>query len=115
MYYNGSMYNTLDISKYPHDLRNSISFTLKITTNNFSPIYSVDDILLVTTKHRPEYYDIVIYTNKSGKLFIRKYTELGLEPINGFGDIIPIKDLSNYIPLGVVLKVAREFDIEQYR
>lgn len=61
MYYNGSMYNTLDISEYPRDLRNSINFALKITTNNFSPIYSVNDILLVTTKHRPEYYDIVIY------------------------------------------------------
>lgn len=115
MYYNGSTYDTLDISEYPRDLRDSISFALKITTNNFSPIYSVNDILLVTTKHRPEYYDIIIYINKSGKLFIRKYTELSLESINGFGNIILTKDISNYTPLGVILKVVREFDIEQYR
>lgn len=115
MYYNGSSYEILDTTAYPESLKRDCNFALKITTNNFEPICFVNDVILFTTKYIPRYYDVVLYVNSSGKLFIRRYTELGLEPINRFGDIILTNEINDYTPLGVVLKVVREFDIERYR
>ena len=57
----------------------------------------------------------MLYIDNDGKIYIRRYLEYGLEAINGFGKNIPIKEIRNYTALGVILKVVKEFDIEQYR
>ena len=53
--------------------------------------------------------------NDEGRLFLRKLTPFGLEPINRFGKKIGANEIKNYTTLGKVIKVAKEFNIEQYR
>lgn len=115
MYYDGNIYETMDITNYPDNLINDTSFGLKIMTDNYEPIYHKNDILLLSTNNKPKPSDIVLYINNSGKIFIRRLTNLGLEPIDDFGEIIPIKESRNYTPLGIVLKTVKLFDVEQYR
>lgn len=115
MYYDGNIYESLDISNYPIYIKKETSFALKIQTSYLQPIYFPNDILLISTNHNPKHHDIVLYANNSGKVFIRKYTDMGLEPLTNFGEIIPSKELLNFTPLGVIIRTVNEFDIEQYR
>lgn len=115
MYYDNSTFEDLDISEYPRDLKILIDFGIRIITHGYEPVYYPNDILLFSHSKLPEYHDIVLYVDNSGKIYIRKYLEYGLEAINGFGGNISSSELKNYTALGVALKVAKEFDIEQYR
>lgn len=115
MYYDANIIDNLDITDYPSALKKIIDFGIRIQTENYEPIYHPNDILLFSKKNNPRYHDIVAYVNINGQIYIRKYTELGLIPINGYGEIIPTKNLDQYTPLGVVVKTVTEFDIEQYR
>ena len=115
MYYNGNIYEGLDISGYPINLIRDTTFGLLIQTEYYEPIYHPNDILLLSVNHNPRFYDIVLYINNNGRIFIRQYTDLGLIPIGKFGEIIPVSEMKNYTALGVVIKTVNEFDIEQYR
>ena len=115
MYYDGNLFDSLDITDYPISLKKESSFGLKIVTTFYEPIYYPNDILLLSAKAHPILNDIVLYINKNGKIYIRKYTELGLEPLGSLGDLIPVREISNYTALGIVLKRINEFDVEQYR
>lgn len=115
MFYDSSTTENLDISEYPNALKENIAFALKIVSNHFEPIYYPNDILLFSRKHLPEYGDITFYIDNDQKIYIRKYTEQGLEPINDFGKIIPLNQYSHFRSMGVMLRVVKEFDIEQYR
>ncbi len=115
MYYDGNLIDSLDITNYPPPLKREISFGIKIATNYYEPIYYTNDILLLSTKNAPILNDIVFYINNYGKIFIRRYTKLGLEPVGSFNDLIPSCEITNYTALGVVVKTVNEFDIEQYR
>lgn len=106
---------TLDISEYPVILQEEADFGLKILSDFFEPVYFLNDILICSCKRRPEYNDIVIYFDKNGRLYIRKYFETHLEPLNGFGERIPSNRYDEFKAKGVVLRVVREFNIEQYR
>lgn len=113
----GASYQTeiLDISEYPGVLREDADFGLKILSDHFEPIYFLNDILICSCKRPPEYNDIVLYVDKNGKLYIRKYFETHLEPLNGFGERIPSNRYDEFTAKGVVLRVVKEFNIEQYR
>lgn len=114
--YGGNHYvETLDISEYPSVLKEEADFGLKILSDHFEPIYFLNDILICSCKRPPEYNDIVIYFDKNGRLYIRKYFETHLEPLNGFGERIPSNRYDEFTAKGVVLRVVREFNIEQYR
>ncbi|MGN0152813.1 MAG: helix-turn-helix domain-containing protein [Lachnospiraceae bacterium] len=115
MFYDSSSLETLDISEYPQSLKNNTDFGIRIKSFNYEPIYYPNDILLISHRHLPEYNDTVLYIDNSGKIYIRIYSIHGLVPVNDFGKIIPIKEKNNYKALGIVLRVVKEFDIEQYR
>lgn len=114
-YYDNTSFETLDITEYPLSLKNATTFGIKILSANFEPLYYMNDILLLSQNRPPEYNDVVLYLDKEGKIYIRKYTTSGLIPINHFGKRIPPGEIHNYSATGVVLKVVKEFNIEQYR
>lgn len=114
-FYDNSRFETLNITQYPNELKNKISFGLKLTTSHFEPVYFINDILLFSQDSAPERNDIVLAINNAGRIFLRKLTPFGLEPINRFGEKIPTNEINNYTMLGKVLKVSKEFNIEQYR
>ena len=115
LFYDNSRFETLDITNYPKELKERIDFGLKITSAHFEPIYFTNDILLFSRHNPPIRNDVVLCINEAGRLFLRKMTPFGLDPINRFGKKIPANEINNYTILGVVLKVAKEFNIEQYR
>ncbi len=114
-YYDNSIITSHDISNYPEELRKRINIGIKISNRYYEPVYFIDDILLLSTEKKPEYNDIVVYQSNDGKLYLRRYTSSGLEPIDQFGKMILTQNQDAYTPLGVVIKVAKEFNIEQYR
>lgn len=114
-YYDNSIITGHDISDYPEELRKRINLGIKISNRYYEPVYFIDDILLLSTEKKPEYNDIVVYQSNDGKLYVRRYTASGLEPIDQFGKMILTKNQDSYTPVGVVIKVAKEFNIEQYR
>lgn len=115
IFYDNSRFETLDITNYPQALKNKLAFGVKMTSSHFEPVYFMNDILLLSLENAPEVNDIVLTVNNEGRIFLRKLTPFGLEPINRFGKKIPTNELNNYTTLGVVIKVAKEFNIEQYR
>ena len=115
MYYDGNTYESLDISNYPIKLINEVNYGIKIQTDYFEPIYYTNDIILISSCKSPNKSDIVIYINNIGKIFIRQLTDFGLEPIGNFGEIIPLREIKNYTPLGIIIKTVREYDIEFFR
>lgn len=115
IFYDNSRFESLDITNYPQELKNKLAFGMKIISPHFEPIYFMNDILLLSLDSAPEVNDIVLSVNDEGRMFLRKLTPFGLEPINRFGKKIPTNELINYTTLGVVIKVAKEFNIEQYR
>ena len=115
MYGRGHTTEKLDITDYPSVLREDADFGLKILSDYFEPIYFLNDILICSCKRPPEYNDIVLYFDMNGRLFLRKYLETHLEPLNGFGERIPSSRFSEFTAKGVILRVVKEFDIEQYR
>lgn len=114
-FYDTSSFETLDISAYPNSLKNTVDFGFKILSDKFRPLYDKNDILLLSKRQTPEHDDIVLYVDRDGKIFLRKYTSIGLEPLNRLGTIIPPNILYQYTPIGVVVKVVKEFNLEQYR
>lgn len=115
MHYDCFLSESLDISEYPPSIKNNTDLGIKIITRNYEPVYHPNDILLLSQKRMPEYNDIVLYIDNEGRLYIRTYTENYLLSINGFGKRIPTKDFKKYKAMGVVLKVVKEFNIENYR
>ena len=115
IFYDNSRFETLDITDYPKELKNEIAFGLKILSSHFEPVYFMNDILLLSHHNAPEVNDIVLCVNNEGRMFLRKLTPFGLEPVNRFGSKIPANEIHNYTYIGVLLKVAKEFNIEQYR
>lgn len=115
MYGGSYVIDHLDISGYPNELREDADFGLKILSDHFEPIYFLNDILICSCKRLPEYNDIVLYIDKNGRLYLRKYFKTHLEPVNGFGERIPSKRYSEFKAKGVVLRIVKEFNIEQYR
>ncbi|MCR5702057.1 MAG: helix-turn-helix transcriptional regulator, partial [Lachnospiraceae bacterium] len=75
MYYNGNIYEHLDITDYPETLKDACDYGMKISTKYFEPTYIVNDILLISSKTHPIKGDIVVSINNEGKIFIRKYTD----------------------------------------
>lgn len=115
LFYDSCNFQSINLSQYPKDLKVAADFGFKITTSNFEPIYFMEDILLLSQKQKPNYNDTVLYLNQAGQIYLRKYLPLGLEPIGKFGEEIPAEEIPHYTPIGIVLKVVREFNIEQYR
>lgn len=115
IFYNNSYFESLDISNYPRELSERLSCGVKIISSHFEPIYFMNDILLLSQQNAPEVNDVVLCINNAGRLFLRKLTPFGLEPVNNFGKKIPTHEIHDYTMLGVVIKVAKEFNIEQYR
>ena len=115
MFYESGHINYLDISEYPAPLRKAAAFGLFIQSSFYEPIFFPNDILLFSLNKQPQFNDIILFITDYGQLFIRKYTNLGFEPLNGFGDIIYNKESAKYKKLGIYIKTAHEFDIEQYR
>ena len=115
MFYDCNRFEEHDISKYPGVLIKAIDFGLKISSDHFIPAYYPNDILLLSCKNLPEYNDVVLYMDTNKRIYIRKYTEHGLLPINNFGKKISVDDQKDYTPLGVVLRVDKKFDLEQFR
>lgn len=115
MFFDSFSTEELDISEYPDLIKENTAFALKVITSHFEPIYYPNDILLFSHKSLPEYGDITFYLDHNQRIYIRKYTEKGLEPINEFGETIPPEQYNKYTSMGVVLRVVKEFNIEQYR
>lgn len=114
-FYDNSRFETLDITDYPSELKNRLVFGLKIASSHFEPVYFMNDILLLSRECTPEVNDIVLCIDNAGRIYLRKFTVVGLEPVNRFGQKIPANEIHNYTYLGIVVKVAKEFNIEQYR
>jgi DNA-binding Xre family transcriptional regulator len=115
MYCDSCNTDTLDITEYPTVLQEDADFGVKILTEHYAPLYYLNDILLFSCKRPPEYNDIVLYFDVNGRMYLRKYLETHLEPLNGFGERIPSNRFSEFTARGVALRVVKEFDIEQYR
>lgn len=114
-FYDTSSFEKLDISAYPNSLKNAIDFGFKILSDRFQPLYDTNDILLLSSNQSPIDNDIVLYVDRDGRIFLRKYTALGLEPLNRSGITIPPNHIYQYTLIGVVMKVVKEFNIEQHR
>ncbi|MDE5777230.1 MAG: helix-turn-helix transcriptional regulator [Lachnospiraceae bacterium] len=114
-FFNSASYEPFDISGYPKVLQQSVDFGLRITSDYFEPIYYLNDILLISRRNLPEYHDVVLYIDINKRMYIRQFLETGLSPINHFGKRIPYYKQNDYTPLGVIVTVAQEFNIEQYR
>lgn len=114
-FYDNSHFDSLDVTNYPQEIKNKVALGVKITSSHFEPIYFTNDILLLALDTAPEPNDTVLFVNDEGRLFLRKLTPFGLEPINRFGKKIGANEIKNYTTLGKVIKVAKEFNIEQYR
>lgn len=114
-FYDTSSFETLDISAYPNSLKNTVDFGFKILSEKFQPLYNKNDILLLSRRQTPIHDDIVLYVDREGKIYLRRYTPIGLEPINRLGTTIPPNMLYQYTSIGVVIKVVKEFNVEQYR
>ncbi|MDE5864504.1 MAG: helix-turn-helix transcriptional regulator [Lachnospiraceae bacterium] len=114
-FYDNTLFEALDITEYPYSLKNAVDFGIKILSTCYEPYYCLNDILLFSQKHPPQYNDIVLYTDSEGHIYIRKYTAAGLMPVNNFGTSISLNEMHNYTAVGVALKVLKEFNIEQFR
>ncbi|MCM1179582.1 MAG: helix-turn-helix domain-containing protein [Clostridium sp.] len=115
MYADSHTTEMLDISAYPNILREDADFALKILSDCYEPIYFLNDILICSCKRHPEYNDIVLYSDRNGRMYLRKYFKTHLEPLNGFGERILSNRYHEFKVRGVVLRVVREFNIELYR
>ncbi len=114
-YYDHANFIPHDISAYPPNLKQIVNLGLLITNDSYEPNYYINDILLLSTERKPVYNDIVVYHDMNGRVYIRRYCQTGLEPIGQFGKKIGINDVKKYNAFGVIIKVLKEFDIEQYR
>lgn len=115
MYYDGVYKEIFDISNFSHELREDVNYAVKIINDDFASAYYTNDVLLFTSKRKPKYNDVVLFVNKYGRVYLRRYTDVGLEPIIKFGKIITRNESNYYIPYGIVIKAVRIFDIEYYR
>lgn len=115
MIYDSSTSEELDITEYPNILKENADFAVKVLSSNLEPIYYPNDIILFSRHRPPEFGDIILYVDDSQKVYIRKYMKNGLEPINDFGETIPLHKYNKLRTMGVVLRVVKEFNIEQYR
>ena len=115
IFYDSNRFETLDITNYPDVLKKNTTFGIKVTTPHFEPVYFINDIILLSQNALPTNNDIVLYLDNTGRMYLRKLTPFGLEPLNTFGKRIPADQIHNYTAIGVVLKVVKEFNIEQYR
>lgn len=115
MFYDRNHIEFLDISDYPSPIRKQAAFGIRIQTSFYEPTFFQNDILLFSTDRQPQYDDIILLLSANDELYIRRYTQLGFESLNGFGGTIPHKDLIKYTKLGIFIKMVNEFDIEQYR
>lgn len=114
-YYDNTTFQEHDISDYPNHLQQIINLGIMINSDYYEPTYYKNDILLLSTEKKPEFGDIAVYQSVDGRIYIRQFTPSGLEPIDQFGQSIPIRRQNLYTAIGVVVKVTKEFDIEQYR
>ncbi|MCM1497376.1 MAG: helix-turn-helix transcriptional regulator [Clostridium sp.] len=114
-FYDNTLFETLDITEHPYSLKNAVDFGIKILSSDYEPYYCLNDILLFSRKHLPQDNDIVLYADREGRIYIRRYTAAGLMPINRFGTVISPNAIHDYTAVGVFLKVLKEFNIEQYR
>ena len=114
-FYDTSSFETLDISDYPNSLKNSVDFGFKILSENFLPLYDRNDILLLSRKQIPEQNDIALFLDREGRIFLRRYTHMGLEALSRRGSLISPSKINQYSCIGIVIKVVKEFNIEQYR
>lgn len=114
-FYDTSSFESLDISAYPNSLKSSVDFGFKILSENFLPLYDRNDILLLSRRQLPNQNDIALFLDREGRIFLRRYTSMGLEPLNRLGNIIPPSKIYQYSCIGIVIKVVKEFNIEQYR
>ncbi len=114
-FYDTSSFETLDISAYPNSLKNTVDFGFKILSENFLPLYDKNDILLLSRRQLPEHNDIALFLDREGRIFLRRYTSVGLEPISRSGNLIPPGKIFQYSCIGIVIKVVKEFNIELYR
>lgn len=115
MFYDNNLSEFLDISDYPDMIKQYADFGIRIISKNFIPTYYPNDIILFTHNRLPQYDDIVFFINQDSRMFIRRFTENGLIPLNGFGERMPIPNGTDFSPIGVAIKIVKEFDIEQFR
>lgn len=115
MFFDSSIKDVLDISNYPDSLKRVADYALTIFSRNFEPVYYPTDTILLSHSRMPVFNDTVLYLDKEGRIYFMQYTETCLQPVNGFGKIIPLAEASDYSVKGVVIKVIKEFNIEQFR
>lgn len=115
MFFDSNSIHYLDISEYPTIIKKLSVFGLYNQSSFYEPVFYPNDILLFCVNQQPYFNDIILILSENGELYLRRFTQLGLEPLNGFGDIISSKESTKYKRLGLYIKTAHEFDIEQYR
>lgn len=114
-YYDNAIFRTFDLSDYPAHLQSIINMGLLMNSNHYEPFFFENDILLLSTEKKPEFNDIVLYQSKEGRLYIRRISPSGLEPIDQFGETLSAHLQKEMTPIGILVKTAKEFNIEQYR
>lgn len=106
---------TINVSEYKKNCSERIDCGVKITSNHLHPIYSKDDILLIS-KRAPRDGDIGIFIYKETRqIFIREFKQTQpceLRPINDYGQILYVdsnspSDMAKWIKFGTVITTMR--------
>lgn len=106
--YNESHFGQHDISDYPVTLREDVSFGLKISSSLYEPVYYYGDTLLFSCSKSPELFDTCLFMDTAGRIYIRRISPLGLEPVAPFGKRIPLTQVPDYKAIGCFLRIAKE-------
>lgn len=105
--YDSLFYETVDISYHPYN--KIIMCGLKITNNDFAPTYNAEDILLIAKDRPPVQNDCAVYLYE-GRLYLRRCTGTGLEPISICGRTLEIENSASLFCFGYVFAVYRGED-----
>ena len=105
-----SRQETVDISGYPKHMQNQIHYGIVISTYAYHPVYTVHDALLVNYSRPPLPGEtgIFLHGNKLHiRIFSHSFNSVILEPVNGIGPDIMIRDFTEWKVLGYVVGVHK--------
>ncbi len=101
--------STLDASKYSERFKDRMAFGVKIASNNYTPLFFPNDILLIATDRAPISGEIGLFQH-NGDMFLRRYVKtdrIKLESVNELGETIELDTFKGWTIYGYVLCLYR--------
>lgn len=105
-----SRMDTLDISSYSWQIRNSVDYGIVVSSYCYHPIYNERDVLLISRKRSPLPGETGIFLHHGNlyvRIFSKNFNSIILESVNGIGPDIQIYDFSEWTIVGYVVGVHK--------